>query len=112
MRISDWSSDVCSSDLGQCNLRGISHGVMDGVARLERPRFAPVSSAGVKVALEAGKVARRYLQPDPMPGREPVARDHRPKLDRVDFTGRHKPWFVIAFAIARDRKSTRLNSSH
>src|SRR3546814_9993599 len=99
MRISDWSSDVCSSDLLQ---------VSDGWERLGNPvhRMRETGTANgadrivsnqVADIGKHGRIAR--LQPYHM-------RDA--PLPRKPFEFRR----LVRIAAQRDRKSTRLNSSH
>src|SRR3546814_17235377 len=58
MRISDWSSDVCSSDLRTCDAQCAEHSLGTGVAQ----RRAVVSG---HVAYQPGHVAgQRLLRPD------------------------------------------------
>src|SRR3546814_8567570 len=46
MRISDWSSDVCSSDLADAGIRGVARTPAAGGLRvLHRPRAAPRAGA-------------------------------------------------------------------
>src|SRR3546814_11532122 len=54
MRISDWSSDVCSSDLGQC-AAGLGRAPQMGQAALGRsvPAGHPLCRTGVRGAAEA-----------------------------------------------------------
>src|SRR3546814_1545480 len=101
MRISDWSSDVCSSDLRQveCTINGL--GERAGNAALEE----------IVMALRT--------RPDAMQFETGIKTTDIMKASRLvsAVTG-----FVVqpnkaivganAFAHERDRKSTRLNSSH
>src|SRR3546814_1722483 len=89
MRISDWSSDVCSSDLEQ-QVRTFDH-------------FANT------VAVFLGGLAANFrIGPGPQ-----TTRDLDAELDLI---GRHAAFEMIAIGIGahevKDRKSTRLNSSH
>src|SRR3546814_18911596 len=64
MRISDWSSDVCSSDLPQNNIRAFGTGIVDrggslvAVDRLEIGRLIAVFTLGV---LEPGWTDLPYV---------------------------------------------------
>src|SRR3546814_3060065 len=93
MRISDWSSDVCSSDLiEQLTLdRGAAH-LKDELA----VRYAELVYNGFWFAPE-----REMLQ---------AAIDH--SQEKVAGTVRLKLYKGSVNVIGRDRKSTRLNSSH
>src|SRR3546814_3875122 len=101
MRISDWSSDVCSSDL---NLRGGRRATAH-LARLGRRRIAFLGD------IEAPEVIQRYQ------GYLRALEEAGLPVDPALVVPAH---FEIEFAeaavdtlIARqDRKSTRLNSSH
>src|SRR3546814_5986813 len=95
MRISDWSSDVCSSDLG-----GLVVG-KDDVFRQEADRFAVVLDISMAVLLAdvdteavAGILAVREQDRGFLRG--PVVGGKEGAIDAGDV----------------DRKSTRLNSSH
>src|SRR3546814_10713094 len=103
MRISDWSSDVCSSDL-------------DRFQREEVPLFLiSLKAGGVGLNLTAADTVIHY---DPWwnPAAEAQA------TDRAHRIGQDKPVFVYKLICAgtveekiqalQDRKSTRLNSSH
>src|SRR3546814_8503461 len=99
MRISDWSSDVCSSDRGGRGLPGAwvgtAYSVLYGweaVSDPARPREAvrlvphPAADQGDIVLIVDESIAARYL-------------------DINDPAGERS-------GLARDRKSTRLHSSH
>src|SRR3546814_3523774 len=97
MRISDWSSDVCSSDLSDCKA------LLTGLMR-DLPFFLPACHRrngllpGLRAAiLESGGDGRRL----------PALHGKAARW----FVHRNEPAKAIDHAIA-DRKSTRLNSSH
>src|SRR3546814_1554740 len=46
MRISDWSSDVCSSDLTDASLKSLVSGVCAAVAAVALGQIAPAQAAG------------------------------------------------------------------
>src|SRR3546814_7415283 len=103
MRISDWSSDVCSSDLPAevgdepCLIR--ASGVAVAIGR-ERP-------AAAKLLLDAGcdvLIADDGLQ------HYALARDV--EICVIDGVRRFGNRHVLPAGPLRDRKSTRLNSSH
>src|SRR3546814_4682706 len=127
MRISDWSSDVCSSDLHDTVLRFAPAGVdprreaeaiteaevreVDGIveipgaaaflARLPAERWAVVTSA--PRALAYVRIAAAGLPMPPLViGAEDVAKG-KPAPDG---------FLAAAARLGVDRKSTRLNSSH
>src|SRR3546814_6043880 len=112
MRISDWSSDVCSSDLPRPHGREINCDIFRTVARekchTERAAFEPRFQAASKrvhpgVQFAIGECACAGI-PD-LDEREivlPAAEQHISEvLGHPGFSTNYK-----------DRKSTRLNSSH
>src|SRR3546814_5075951 len=135
MRISDWSSDVCSSDL-----RGERQRLFAAPAEDERiaplqPQHAPVPAGladqpSMDVVLSGGRPARALADVDEQRVRtrcgqdivadQRVVEDDVRRLDRPQRQQRQKPRVARAGADqpdrARqeigDRKSTRLNSSH
>src|SRR3546814_5182726 len=98
MRISDWSSDVCSSDLLAPEREALLHGQQDlADAEQADDRDEKVEAAQQLVPAEGhAELARRWILPD---GSQREAEHHR----RNRLHGRF---------LAQDRKSTRLNSSH
>src|SRR3546814_1877010 len=124
VRISDWSSDVCSSDLGRnyrSNARpGSSHidrqGLLMGFEALPADRPDPVRPAGVvdedvdpagprDDGIDRGLPHRRigHVETKEACSAANVPRDGLAALD-IDVAQEH--------GCAIDRKSTRLNSSH
>src|SRR3546814_4352345 len=120
MRISDWSSDVCSSDLTAGLFSGPAY---DNYSRLIVDRAydnvgftATLALKDVNLALAAGEALQVPL-PSAM-----VCRDRL--MSAVTHGNAEKDWSVMALEQARasglgqhgdksiDRKSTRLNSSH
>src|SRR3546814_8511860 len=111
MRISDWSSDVCSSDLPPCeqvparNAAALGR-IVEQVA-LQRERVG----RGAPVRAEAGLSAGPIVHCVGPVGRDGVAALEAEAIDAVG------PVIAELAAVARagasiDRKSTRLNSSH
>src|SRR3546814_5296844 len=98
MRISDWSSDVCSSDLVQTS-------AADPREREGIRRTGVLGKHSYK-ARQPSKVPARW----PLPGRPPPAGIER----TIRANGRHMPAMDIRHCTEADldRKSTRLNSSH
>src|SRR3546814_4117685 len=99
MRISDWSSDVCSSDL----IDALREGGVDFIL-IETIVDTLNAKAGVLAAIEAGE-ARGTEVPLMI------------SMTLTDMSGRNLSGhsveaFWAAIRHARDRKSTRLNSSH
>src|SRR3546814_1339554 len=100
MRISDWSSDVCSSDLA----------VIGGLAVLRR-KLLRIGRPGKSLRPDADTDRRDLVEPPANLGMQALRRLRQGLeriLDRVclEAHARHP-----AFAV-EDRKSTRLNSSH
>src|SRR3546814_8285058 len=104
MRISDWSSDVCASDLGVKDADGIPDATMaDGT---------PNGHATLKVS-QGGRYALAW-HPARLRGDDqafPAAMAlHAPKVLRA---GTYPAWGVYANVfMGRDRQSPRLNSRH
>src|SRR3546814_2875270 len=103
MRISDWSSDVCSSDLALferlCEHGEQTVGALTADAGVSQPavskHLAILRQAGLVIDRQQGRQAHYSARPAAL---APLA----------DWTGR-----MTGFWQARlDRKSTRLNSSH
>src|SRR3546814_10234445 len=99
MRISDWSSDVCSSDL-LIKISGVG------------PKLALTVLSGVSVedfwnTIRAGDVAR--LTKLPGVGRKTAERLVIEMRDKAGAEGETGAGIRLA---VEDRKSTRLNSSH
>src|SRR3546814_3108168 len=109
MRISDWSSDVCSSDLLVEAVFGVEQAQMEAV----------ISQYGLKQELATLAKRDRLLALAPLSGRDPDE-----ALTDVPYV---KGAWVLSFLERRfgrerfdtflrgyfeDRKSTRLNSSH
>src|SRR3546814_10919264 len=104
MRISDWSSDVCSSDLGALDDAGLVEGDDQHLAvhhlRLHEGDFLGLLTDVVPLAVLEGGYRR---------GRSQEIDDVLPALHaRFD----HGDVLGIGRIAAPDRTSTRLNSSH
>src|SRR3546814_7051879 len=107
MRISDWSSDVCSSDVAALILVDIVlHPTASGVEKIRHfmaanpDGFASIEEAVASVAAY-NPIRRATTNPDGL----------RKNL-RIREDGRlHWHWDPRAFIGSSDRKSTRLNSS-
>src|SRR3546814_2367166 len=104
MRISDWSSDVCSSDLGDCPMRVCA--APDYLARHGTPR---------RVADLSNHNCLSYtLSPHQAQGRWAFGRDGEVLVPvRGDLSANNGDALLAAALDGQgDRKSTRLNSSH
>src|SRR3546814_1104244 len=113
MRISDWSSDVCSSDLGAAP---------GGVEGLGHAALLHAGSGQPSVKIDDFRLDRIVVRRN----RAAVPSDHvNPiyfkRVEQVHRVGGSPPaiqsdpdllYAVITAATAQDRKSTRLNSSH
>src|SRR3546814_3469258 len=106
MRISDWSSDVCSSDL----LGAVLHHQDCGVARVDRSRLAgphldalPVGARTRQVEPHGGAVADLAVDLHVAAGLLGKAVDHAEAEAGA---------VALALGGEEDRKSTRLNYSH
>src|SRR3546814_4750496 len=102
MRISDWSSDVCSSDLGiaEVALHHVPH--IDGELLVEGPVEAellarPLDHMGWRAVADDGqyRIDRYHAADD---------EGHQQQTEEGQQQG--------GYEIEQDRKSTRLNSSH
>src|SRR3546814_9300827 len=104
MRMSDWSSDVCSSDLRMVTVR---------LVRVRIPRLVPVSD--VYLMLRGAGAQAEHLKPLLGSGERLIA--GKGLVDRADAPPVHAADSLDVFrdrdhVVGRDRKSTRLNSSH
>src|SRR3546814_6050949 len=102
MRISDWSSDVCSSDLGVEVFKST-------VALIRRLR-----DRGIKTALvSSSRNARAVLETVGIEGLFDVCIDGN-DADGIGLKGKLRPDIFLAAAerLGADRTSTRLTSSH
>src|SRR3546814_2598902 len=107
MRISDWSADVCSSDLTR----------LRSVPSSQAPRSAADETAAATLDdLLRGRFSCRAYRPEPVP-RETIERILA-MAQRTASWRNGQPWQVAITSGAgterfrEDRKSTRLNSSH
>src|SRR3546814_2055627 len=117
MRISDWSSDVCSSDLAAADKY---HGVQKfDVITGEQAKAPPGPPAyqnvfGETLAKLAESDKRIVAITAAMPsgtGVDKFAKAHPERTFDVGIAEQHAVTFAAGLA-AQDRKSTRLNSSH
>src|SRR3546814_10100123 len=125
MRISDWSSDVCSSDLGAADRRlvDVDHlvAMLKPGQRVVRPRDEPRAvqrprRAGVERVDDEARLARARQAGDAGEGAERDRRGDTPKVVRPRAL-QHQVEAVSRAAVRRhldslragDRKSTRLN---
>src|SRR3546814_4968874 len=106
MRISDWSSDVCSSDLAAFDGRYL--------AKMFKDKIAPVKAALLDQRIVAGLGNIYVCEALHLAGIEPgraSGRISKQRLERLAVAIKE----VLSAAIlagGSDRKSTRLNSSH
>src|SRR3546814_7402653 len=101
MRISDWSSDVCSSDLDLGRMSEFSP---------ETVRMVPLKRGGLRVSQwYLGINRRKYAV---WPTRSVVAAVEPGRLLAWDTKSSGARWIFELTGADGDRKSTRLNSSH
>src|SRR3546814_3001744 len=102
MRISDWSSDVCSSDLGRVPYGWRATGTQPGVFRLgDQAGVIPsLAGEGIGIALGSAQCAIRHWRE----GGSAAA----PAYQHAFARQMRRPIAVAEL----DRKSTRRNSSH
>src|SRR3546814_1853349 len=105
MRISDWSSDVCSSDLTFLGLQ--SRGFPNFFTLVGPHNGSTFCNVGVCGGLQAEWVARMiaYMTDHGLTFSQPLAEAEEAWTEEIyrDFS---------RTLLAEDRKSTRLNSSH
>src|SRR3546814_6948483 len=100
MRISDWSSDVCSSDLMVACNGDLMHSYRDLLGG--HPRGAKVAKG----------LARKRWSPSLFVVHFGVKGEYPDIAHHSILFGRRHHGFVAILALRIDRKSTRLNSSH
>src|SRR3546814_5888858 len=119
MRISDWSSDVCSSDLVAAGLDGGRSGVpgggadhRDALAALPQHVVEEASEELQRVVLESqGRAVEQLHQPGALV--ELLQRGDGGMFETGIGLGQDMPEVAVGDAAGNeDRKSTRLNSSH
>src|SRR3546814_4860545 len=103
MRISDWSSDVCSSDLEAClDERGEGGSATNGVG--DRQPEPPAFRAEQRFGLAAAKACGVEADPAAADRGIGAAAEADRQFDHLFDRGQRETF--------QDRKSTRLNSSH
>src|SRR3546814_6615057 len=120
MRISDWSSDVCSSDLQAC--RRLGRELMIEIIAGKHGSLGDDAVARVLATFYRLGIKPDWWKLEPQPGAaawqaiDRAIAEHDPLCRGVVLLGLEAPEAQLAadFAAAqsRDRKSTRLNSSH
>src|SRR3546814_2295285 len=108
MRISDWSSDVCSSDLQANNPAAVARVILE-LSDLGRPPNRLVIGHQALERAEAALETRRDLYRSHADLGRHTATGGSRLTGRAPFT---RPFRGSAGAARTDRKSTRLNSSH
>src|SRR3546814_8957885 len=112
MRISDWSSDVCSSDLGDKNLLGGKGANLDGMASIGLP-VPPGFTITTEMCTRYYEEGETYPESLYAEVKHGVA--HIEGITGKRFGDAADPLLVSVRSGARvsiDRKSTRLNTSH
>src|SRR3546814_4948200 len=108
MRISDWSSDVCSSDLsGGADAAGVCGGEMTLGLRRWQGEADALRARCIADALADGRCIA--LTADDL-GHDDATDFAHPNPRLLIVGGGHCG--IALYDLARDRKSTRLNSSH
>src|SRR3546814_3748607 len=110
MRISDWSSDVCSSDLGRPYRRNVAWHIVEAAVHLRAELIITV--VGQQLEITRQSVAR--LELDAFGGQfarlgDDVVRQIEYTVPFLDVESRDRDQRV---SFRLDRKRTRLNSSH
>src|SRR3546814_3391701 len=104
MRISDWSSDVCSSDLLDRDGKEVPEGILDALFTALIAKHDLLRTAGLRNS-RAGSV---YIVKPKMHGPKEVAFADELFARVEDAIGVARDTLKMGI----DRKSTRLNSSH
>src|SRR3546814_3149116 len=115
MRISDWSSDVCSSDLQASRLDAFINALPVSPATLQRVAnwtigvsLAALIAVGAHATGVTAKINEEWAQTVARAGFQ-VKKVEVVGAERID---RLKVYDIALAQKDRDRKSTRLNSSH
>src|SRR3546814_7979795 len=111
MRISDWSSDVCSSDLAVAVVRWLrANGARLGI---DRERIAiGGDSAGANLALTAAIDLRDAGEGDAVKALLLNYGAFADRCDRPSYRRYGGAGYMLGAEEMRDRQSTRLHSSH
>src|SRR3546814_6444618 len=111
MRISDWSSDVCSSDLVDSGVAAISNDTDSSAASLD-------GDANSEAAQLLDVIPVKSLHPEEALPVTPAPRSTSRVIEEIVVTAQKReesqqdvPISIQAYS-GGDRKSTRLNSSH
>src|SRR3546814_10729138 len=97
MRISDWSSDVCSSDLPGDDLEVALRNLKHTASKRQPPRCPPVPRKAELIKYGPDRGGRRMILPCDTTA---VVHSNRVPVDRQHLLA------------SEDRKTTRLNTSH
>src|SRR3546814_7940602 len=109
MRISDWSSDVCSSDLGSTG----SPRPRARSIRAPRPDPGrPPDRPGPDRRARPTRPLREWISEAPPPSLSGSVRDFDVRSGARDAKLSNRMWSSLRNPHTIDRKSTRLNSSH
>src|SRR3546814_6297229 len=112
MRISDWSSDVCSSDLFDADWREVPQDGRDGARRLREPgHFFEWAWLLHRLALLTGDAGAAAAMRPLYDRAWEKGVDRGSEAPFVAFEALDPDGRVLAGGSKRDRKSTRLNSS-
>src|SRR3546814_978950 len=109
MRISDWSSDVCSSDLGDGTLRFSAHLAAQGVTVISVPKTMDNDVFGTDYCIGFSTAISRSVEA--INALRTTVESHE-RIGIVELFGRRSGETALLAGFLADRKSTRLNSSH
>src|SRR3546814_9231569 len=109
MRISDWSSDVCSSDLAELDAKRDAR-LEERFKKLDKDGNGQISLAEMKASQQDRMDKRQDRMAKRDAGDAKAGDAHRKHFRGRFHHGMHGG--MLAQADAKDRKSTRLNSSH
>src|SRR3546814_5694098 len=105
MRISDWSSDVCSSDLG-------TPATADARLEIVPPSGDDARQAGTRSGIQAGgegdMLKELQQTKETLAARDAEVQDLKTRVAELEKLQQDQQQLIAL----KDRKSTRLNSSH
>src|SRR3546814_8228208 len=109
MRISDWSSDVCSSDLAAVDMDDLAPIVGLGAQLADQRCIVAIGHKADVLAVGLGRDAQAQVACDF--AHHALSKPAQRKAQEIELLLRRREQ-EIALVACRDRKSTRLNSSH
>src|SRR3546814_9280020 len=115
MRISDWSSDVCSSDLEEVTTADLIVHVRDIVHPDSEAQYDDVRAILNSLGANGPQDGGEGDAPEAIPQIEIWNKMDTADVDRraiIEEMAARRPDVAVISAVTGDRKSTRLNSSH